>query len=303
MQYIVAVNTHRHFVKASESLGISQSTLSMMIRKLEEELDTAIFYRDAHPIKPTEAGEKLIAQAEIVLFNARQFAEIAAEERKMQGGKIRLGVIPTVASDLIPLLFESIRESAPNIQLETYEMKSCDIIKDLQKAHIDMALMATPLSHPNLLEIPVYYEHLYAYVSPSDPLHHSDKLVSSKLPLERLWSLQPGNCLRDQVFNMCDGGSCYTTKFEAGSIDTIVKVVDRNGGFTVIPELHLQYLSQSQLNNIRELMEPEVTREISLVIREDYIREGLLNQMADALKSVIPASMIDKRLQKFAIKI
>lgn len=303
LEYLVAVNNYRHFVKAADACGVSQSTLSMMVRKLEEELDTIIFDREAHPVRPTAAGEKLIAQAEVVLYNTKQFREMAIAERECTGGDVSLAVIPTVAADVVPLLFRSVRASAPDINLETYEMKTCDIVEKLSKAELDMALMATPLDNPVFLEIPIYYEKFYAYISPSDPLYAEKEIVSSSLPTERLWALQEGNCMRGQIFNMCSSSSCYKSKFEAGSIDTLIRVVDENGGFTVIPELHLQHLSERQRANVRNLVSPDATREISLVIRKDFVREGVLNQIADALKKAIPDHMLDLTLKKFAIRL
>ena len=95
----------------------------------------------------------------------------------------------------------------------------------------------------------------------------------------------------------------YSTTYEAGSIDTLVKIVDFNGGYTIIPELHVEFLSEIQKQHIREIVKPEATREISLVFRQDYVREGLMNAVAEAVKKVIPQHMLDARLKKFAIKL
>lgn len=303
MEYLVALDKHRHFVKAAEACGVSQSTLSMMIKKLEEELDTLVFDRNSHPLKPTTAGERVIAQAKVVLFHAAQLKEICVSERLQATGDIHLAIIPTVATDIVPALVKSIRENSPNIHLFAYEMMTCDILEKLSKAEIDMAIMATPLSNPNLLEIPVYYEKFYAYVSPSDPLFAQQELQSDKLPLERMWMLTEGNCLRNQIFHLSHAKSNYTARYEAGSIDTLVRIVDTNGGFTVIPELHLPFLSQEKKKNVRPLVSPEAVREISIVIRKDYVRERLLNEVAEAIKKAIPESMLDPGLRKFAIRI
>lgn len=303
MEYIVAVEKYRHFVKAADSCGVSQSTLSMMIKKLEEELDTTIFDRDAHPTRPTAAGEAIIAQAKVVLYNMEQLREITLSERQRSSGKIMIAIIPTVASYLIPKLIRQIRIDNPTIHLHTYELQTCDIIEKLTRAEIDMAVMATPLHNENLLEIPLYYEKFEAYVSPSEAIYELPEIPSGKMPVEHLWLLTEGNCLRTQVMNFCRGCSDYTAIYEAGSIDSLVRIVDENGGYTVIPELHIPYLTASQQKNIRHLVDPDVVREISLVIRKDYVREALLNEIAAAVKKIIPEPMLDQGLRKFAIKL
>jgi len=303
MEYVVAVDTYRHFVKAAETCGISQSTLSMMIKKLEEELDTIIFDREAHPVRPTAAGEKIIAQMKVVLFNANQLREMSLAEKSLSTGDVHLAMIPTVASDIVPRLFLEIQKDCPEIHLHAYELQTCDILEKLRKAEIDIAIMATPLEYAGTYEIPLYYEKLFAYVSPTDPLYGQEKISSAKLPCKRLWTLKSGHCMRDQIFRMCNDTSDYSARYEAGNIDTLVRIVDTNGGFTIIPELHVEYLAESQKKNIRELVEPEVVREISLVIRKDFVRERILNEIAAAMKKVIPEPMIDSRLKKFAIKI
>jgi len=115
--------------------------------------------------------------------------------------------------------------------------------------------------------------------------------------------LEEGHCLRNQVFNFCHEKPHHNSIYEAGSIDTLVKIVDVNGGYTIIPELHIELLNEIQKLNLRNIVKPEATREISVVIRHDYVREGMLNAVAECLKLIIPTHMLDARLKKFAIHI
>ena len=303
MEYLVALDKHRQFVKAADACGVTQSTLSMMVKKLEEELDTIIFDRDTQPIRPTAIGEKIISQAKVILFHTEQLKEITTSERVQASGDVHLAIIPTVATDVIPLIIKNIRKDNPDIHLYAYEMMTCDILEKLAKAELDIAIMATPPKNSSLLEIPLYYEKFYAYVSPLDPLYGKAELNSSDLPLERAWMLKEGNCLRDQIFYFSHGKSGYTANYEAGSIDTLVRIVNANGGFTVIPELHLPFLSDTEKENVRSLVSPDVVREISIVIRRDFVRERILNEVANAVKKSIPEHMIDSGLKKFAIRI
>jgi LysR family hydrogen peroxide-inducible transcriptional activator len=118
-----------------------------------------------------------------------------------------------------------------------------------------------------------------------------------------LWVLEEGHCLRNQVFNFCNEKPQHIATYEAGSIDTLIKIVDVNGGYTVIPELHIDLLNEKQKLNLRNIVNPEATREISVVIRHDFVREGLLNAVAECIKQIIPVHMLDARLKKFAIRL
>ena len=303
MQYIVAVDKYRHFVKAAESCHVTQSTLSLMIRKLEDELDVQIFNRNSHPVSPTPIGEKIISQAKVVLFNVSQLKEMILSERQQESGEVKLGVIPTVAPYILPKLFGVIAEQYPGITLRVTETRSASILEKLDKAELDVGLLATPVGRPGLLEIPVYYEKFVAYISPGESLYEKEEIESGRMPTERLWVLQEGHCLRNQVMNICDQRSGYSSIYEAGSIDTLVKIVDENGGYTIIPELHLAMLTEAQKAHVRKIVDPAPVREVSLMIRQDYVRERMLNILAESIRRILPEAMIDKRLKKFAISL
>ena len=275
----------------------------MMIQKLEQELEINIFDRKMQPIAPTEIGRSLIDQAKVILYNARQFKELALSEKQQESGKVTLGIIPTVAPYILPKLFNILQERNPNIQLHVKEITTAEIIKQLDKAEIDMALLATPLDNPNILEIPVYYERFFAYISPTEDLYQMKELEMNHIPMDHLWVLKEGHCLRNQVIRLCEFDSGFSSIYEAGSIDTLIKIVDTNGGYTIIPELHIDLLSEQQKANVRPIVNPEPNREISLVVRNDYVKERLLNVIAKNISDVIPENMLNERLKKFSIKL
>ncbi len=303
LEYVVSVDKHRHFINAAKACGITQSTLSSMIQKLENELDVIIFDRNAHPIKPTEIGEKIISQAKIVLYNSSQLIEMVMDERTKNSGSIRLGIIPTVATYILPKLFNEALNNHSNIKLNVIETQTSNIIKKLHRAELDMAVLVTPLEEDDLLEIPIYYEKFAAYISPLEDIYKKKEIKSSTMPLDNMWVLQEGHCFRNQVLNFCKQNSDLKPLYEAGSIDTLVKIVDKNKGYTIIPELHIDMLTPEQKKNIRPLVSPQIVREVSLVVRKDYVRETLLNNIADILKTIIPSEMLDERLQKFRIRL
>lgn len=303
MEYIVALDKHRHFARAAESCGITQSTLSSLIQKLEAELDVTIFDRNTHPIKPTQLGEEIIIQAKVLLFNASQIEEIVSTHKGESIGKVRMGIASTIAPYILPKMFKHLSKEHPDIDLYVEEARIATIIQKLERAELDLALLATPLNNSELLEIPIYRERFVAYVSPNEKMYQHEVLETSTLPVENIWMLREAYCPNSGVFPFCHSNTGKRATYEAGSIETLVRIVDENGGYTIIPELHVPLLHSNQQSKIRHLLNPEPTREIAFVIRRDYARERLLNILADAIKAVIPDNMIYERHKKFKIKL
>ncbi len=302
LEYIVALNKFRHFVTASKECGVTQPTLSMMIQKLENELDVSIFDRSKHPIEPTEIGLRIINQAEATLRELNKVKQVIVDETEVLSGPLRIGVIPTLSPYLIPQFIKNFKVNYPEIQLIISEMNTETLIQALKRESVDMFIAATPLEVEEFFEIPLYYEKFLAYFSKDHPLRDVP-LSATNLPQDNLWILEEGHCLRDQIFNFCQRSLPYNHTFEAGSIDTLVRIVDINGGYSVIPELHMDFLTEDQQINVREINNPPAIREISVVIKNNFIKEKMINAVADTIKSIIPNHMLDERLKKFSIKL
>jgi LysR family hydrogen peroxide-inducible transcriptional activator len=303
LEYVLALEKTRHFVRAAEMCGVTQPTLSAMIQKLEDELDCKIFDRSRQPIEITEIGHRIIQQAQVITYQANQLKESVKNEKDTLSGSLNLAIIPTIAPYLLPQFIGAFRNLHPTIALKVSEMHTATIIEKLRVAEIDMAILSTPLDDPKILEVPLYYERFVAYISPSEPIYERMELSATDMPLDKLWMLEEGHCLRNQVFNFCHEKPIQSSTYEAGSIGTLVKIVDLNGGYTVIPELHVDLLDDEQKKNLRQIVQPEATREISIVIRHDFVREGILNAVAECIKQIIPSHMLDARLKKFAIRL
>ena len=301
MEYIVAVDKYRHFAKAAESCGISQSTLSSLVQKLEIELDVTIFDRNSHPLKPTAIGEEIISRAKLLLFNAAQVKELVATRKGESVGKVSLGITSTVAPYLLPKMLKYLSINHPDIELHVEEARVSTLVSQLERGELDIALLATPLNNDDLLEIPVYQERLMAYVSPDEPIYNDPDLQTGRLPVESVWVLREGYCPNRGVFPFCNYRAEHQAVYEAGSVETLIKIVDENGGYAIIPELHVPLLRKCQQANVRVLTNPEPSREIAFVVHRNFVRERLLNILADAIRTVIPPAMINKRLKKFSI--
>lgn len=214
-----------------------------------------------------------------------------------------MGIASTIAPYILPKMFKHLSKEHPDIDLYVEEARIATIIQKLERAELDLALLATPLNNNELLEIPIYTERFVAYVSPNEHIYQHEVLDTSALPIENVWVLREAYCPNHGIFPFCQSNSGKRATYEAGSIETLVKIVDENGGYTIIPELHVPLLNNDQQRNIRHLHNPKPTREIAFVIRRDYARERLLNILVDAIKTVIPKEMIYERHKKFKIKL
>ena len=298
LRYIVAIDDYRHFGRAAEACGLTQSTLSLMVKKLEEELDTKIFDRDAHPVVPTAMGRKIIDQAKVALFNVEQITEMTLSEKASVSGPLRIAHISTTSPVLIPGLFKYIGEQYPSLSLQTEEMLTETIKAKLRKAEVDMGILAGPVREPDLLEIPLYHERFLAYVSPDNPAYARESLRLETIFEQPLWIIRDGLRLLDPSEPGNGENMTLDRLFEGGRIGILIQVVNDNGGLTIIPETHTGFIMYSQQKHLRPIVDPVPGRTISLVIRSDYIHEAKLNAVVDAVKRIIPGPLLEGALRK-----
>ena len=306
LEYVIAVDNFRHFAKASEVCCVTQPTLSMMIQKMEEELNVKIFDRSKHPVEPTAIGKQVIDQARISLMHVKRIKDIVENEQNIVEGVFKLGIIPTIAPYLVPAILEKQNSKCNNIELILKENTTNNLIGDIQKGIIDGGLMAGPLNHPDLVEYPLYYEKFYAYVSPLDAKYHEKKINLDKIDINEVWLLENEHCLRGQIERLCQkkrkaAGENTSIKYESGSIDTLIHIVDYNHGLTIIPEMHAMGLSEDRQENLREFENITAVREVSLIIGQDYVRKAMLQVILEIIKSAVPKSMQNLELKQYAV--
>lgn len=297
LRYIIAIDEFRHFGRAAEACNLTQSTLSLMVKKLEEELDVRLFDRDAHPVEPTEMGRKVIDRAKVVLYNAEQITEMTRTEKQVMSGPLRIALISTVSPVLVPGLFKYFGQHYPSISLQTEEMLTITIKDKLRKAEVDMGILAGPLNDSDYLEIPLYHERFLAYVSPENPAFFRENIKTESLFQQPIWIIRDGlRLLYPGDFSEKDFS--YDRFFEGGRVGVLIQVVNDNGGITVIPETHTDLIMYSQQRCLRPIVDPEPTRTISLAIRSDYIHEAKLNAVADAIRHIIPGRLLDSVIRR-----
>lgn len=308
LEYIIAVDNHRHFAKAAEASFVTQPTLSMMIQKLEDELGVKIFDRSQLPVQPTVIGTQIINQARVIVSQVKQIKEIIQEEKGIVQGVFKLGIIPTIAPYLLPKLMKIHDENGYDIVLVIEETTTGQIIEKLLNGALDGAILATPLKNDKITEHPIYYERFYAYVSPRETsLYAKKELEEDDLNINRLWLLEEVHCFRGQILRICNmrkrKSSHSLFSYEAGSINTLVNIVDNNSGLTIIPEMAIDELTEKQKRNVRPLKGISPVREISLVTRREFLRERVLDIIISETKQSVPKELLNQELKKFVVDI
>ena len=303
LKYIVALDRFRNFAKAAEACDISQPTLSAMLAKLEEELDIRIFERTNRNVKPTTAGEKVIRQAQKALMETERIAEIVGEMKGTIGGSFTLSVGPTIAPYILPKFIKIYRDAYPSVDLTIKELKARFMLDALMAGDVDAAIAISGNACQGVLEIPLYTERFHVYLAESCwrklPVFKPENLEH-----ENMWIMKEAQCLRDSAFSFCKARGKGHRIYEAGSIETLIRIVDENGGFTIIPEMHLPFLSDAQRGTVRRIEGDYLSqRQVSLYIKDDYIRERMLNTVTGTLKAFMPEGMLGEGIVKYGIRL
>lgn len=299
LEYIVAVDTYRSFVAAAEKCFVTQPTLSMQIQKLEESIGAKIFNRSKQPVVPTEIGVKLIAQARIILNESKKIAEIIQEDSGELIGELRIGVIPTVAPYLLPEVITSILEKFPKLKLQIWEYTTERIVQELKNGTLDCGILSTPLQDAAIHEVPLYYEPFVAYVSENSKTFGKKVIHGDDISEEKLWLLNEGHCMRGQVLNLChykhNESLDATFDYNTGSVETLKRMVDINGGVTILPELCIRNYNEDELQYIRYFKSPEPVREISMVTTQNYVKKQAIQTLRDAILKAVPQKFVNKK--------
>ena len=293
LEYIIAVEHHGYFVAAADACGVTQSTLSLMVKKLEEELDVKIFNRDTHPVTVTEMGRKVIDEAKMAIYHTKQMLELTRTAKEQASGDLSIAMTTTVAPVLMPGLFHYMRTRHAAIQLRVEEMTTPTIIDKLKKAEIDMGILTYPVNDPDLLEIPLYHERFFAYVSPKDDLYKEDSIERTQMSKYKVWTMKDGVRLFDRSKVRSEEEIKYDKLYEGGRVGILIQITEENGGITVVPGSHLHLMPEYVRGCIKPIVNPVPERTIGLAFRKDYVHERMMNIVVKAIKTLVPTEMID----------
>jgi len=293
LEYIVAVDTHRHFGLAADACFVTQPTLSMQIQKLEDNLGIKIFDRTKQPVMPTTIGANIIAQARTVLQDAEMIRQIISHKKDVMEGEIRLGIIPTLAPYVLPSLYKHMRENFPKVEIIIRESITEEIIQELKNNRLDCGLVVTPLKDPSIREDILFYEELFAYVSDKNQLAGKKYILANEINPDHLWLLEEGHCFRSQILNLCElrKSTDHRFKYETGNIETLKRMVEKSDGITILPELAIRELSKPELKLVKKFRKPYPVREVSMVTHRDHIKSNLIETLKTAVRQLMPDNM------------
>lgn len=298
LEYILAVDSYRHFATAAEKSFVTQPTLSMQIKKMEEELGVLIFDRSKQPVIPTYAGKAIIAQAREVLQQYKKISGIAEDFKSTVSGELHVGIIPTLSSYLLPLFAGPFIRAYPKVKLHVQEYTTEHIVELLKKDRLDVGILVTPLHDAAIEEKPLFYEEIQLYAHPAHELSGKDDLQLDDITRPGLWLLTEGHCFRHQVLNLCSYSLLQEEQspflFESGSLETLRKLVDAEGGFTLLPELATTDLPEERQFQVKRFAIPRPLREVSLVYSRHFAKQRLLELLAQHVQEVIPPMLKNK---------
>ncbi len=301
LEYILALHELKHFGKAADKCHITQPSLSMQVQKLEEELGVQVFIR-SNPVTTTDTGLLVIEQAKKILAEAARMHHLIEEEKNIIGGTLKIGIIPTLAPYLLPLFIQSFIKSFPQIRLSVHELMTDNIIQHLKNGSLDAGIMATPLKIAELKEDVLFHEAFVAYVSRKEKIFNKKYLLPDDINVNKMWLLEEGHCLRNQVMNLCalqkDASIEKHFDYAAGSIETLKRFVEKNDGITLLPELATFDMPASRKGMLRYFKNTTPVREISMVTLKTFTKTRLVDILKDSIISNLPENMIQNKNPK-----
>jgi LysR family transcriptional regulator, hydrogen peroxide-inducible genes activator len=299
LEYLVAVDTHRHFVKAAAACFVTQPTLSMQLLKMEQELGIKIFDRSKQPVVATPAGTELISHARKILSERNNMLDFLHLHKGVLAGELKVGVIPTLAPYLLPLFIPSFTKKYPNVKLIISEMTTDVIINRLREGKIDTGILVTPLNEAGIKEQVLFYEEMLAYISSKNAAFKKTYVLPQDIDPNKLWLLEEGHCFRTQIANLCQlrrasvEGSHF--EYEAGSLETLRRLVELNDGITILPELATFEMTAKQKKLLRKFRQPIPMREVSIITHRDHVKKNLIEILKKEIITSLPEKVIKNK--------
>jgi LysR family hydrogen peroxide-inducible transcriptional activator len=299
LEYIIAVDTYRNFALAASKVFVTQPTLSMQIKKLEEELGVVIFDRSKKPVIPTPIGEQVLIQARQIVKEFNKVQDIIDDQLTVVSGELRVGIIPTLSPYLLPDFIPAFLRKYPDVHLSVEELMTDQILYQLNNDLLDVGILVTPIKGGNFTEVPLFYEDFLIYLEKEHALLERESIDIKDLNLNEMWLLKEGHCFRNQMINLCGEKAMEEVdrkfKFESGSLETLKRLVDKQGGYTLLPQLAVKDLSKREQERVRRFSPPQPVREVSLIIHRSFLKRKLIELLREEIMRCLPKDLIDKQ--------
>ncbi|MFH2203426.1 MAG: LysR substrate-binding domain-containing protein [Elusimicrobiota bacterium] len=289
LEYLVAVAEHKHFGKAAQAVFATQPTLSMQIKKLEQELGVKLLERTNRRVLITELGQKVAAHAQVVLRGANEIRTMTRDAKDPYSGKLKLGLFPTLAPYLLPHIVPGLMKKYPSLKLILREEKTDILIRRLEDGEIDAAFLALPVKEDFLEHRLLFEEEFFLATAKSNRWPDKKTLKRSDIKGKQLLLLEEGHCLRDQALEFCSHVNVSEfPDFRASSMETLRQMVAANVGMTLIPKLAMR---KNDGITYTPFSKPKPARRIALYWRKSSIRKKLLDSLCDELQKLLPRSI------------
>lgn len=292
LRYIVTLARERHFGRAAEKCHVSQPTLSVALKKVEQRLGITLFERSSTEVRPTPLGEQIAWQAERVLEESARLDEIAGQGKDPLSGTLRLGVIFTIAPYLLPRLIPALHARAPHMPLYLHENFTVRLAEKLRRGELDVIIVADPFSEPGIVASPLYDEPFCVVLPSGHPLAKQKRLPPEAIAAENLLLLGQGNCFRDQVVQACPklsepGG--MSGALEGSSLETVRHMVASGAGISVVPCSAAESWPQDEaLIEYRHFVDPAPLRRVLLAWRVTFPRPQAIDAVREAIRGALP---------------
>lgn len=281
-------------------MGITQPGISLQIKKLEEDLGLVLFDRSTRAVSPTEAGSLFLEKAQLLLTQAKQLKELGKDLGEEFSGKLNIGIIPTLAPYLLPLFVQQLTDSFPKLKIIVKEVVTEEIIEGIKAGELDFGIISTPIeSQVKFQVLPLFYEKFLLFVSSKHKLFDKEVIDIANIPPGDIWLLKEGNCLRNQVDDICNlnadkRNSSTLFYFESNSIESLCRIVEHKGGVTILPELTTISFDSEREAMIKELEGPERVREVSLIHLPNHLRAHFIEEIGEVIKGSVPKNLLEK---------
>lgn len=294
LQYVMAVAETRHFESASQKCFITQSTLSTMISRFEDEMGIVIFDRKKRPVELTAEGEAILEQIKLVLMELDHLKELTKEMKGEVTGSLSISVIPTIAPYLLPLFIQQFATKYPLLNIKVKEQTTAEIVRQLKSRELDIGIISIPVKEPDLTEIKLYDEPFVFY----DASETGEDAVSvERLNVNNLCLLEEGHCMRTQIISLCEShkkrlSSKLNFQYEAGSMDSLLRFVKANEATTLLPYLSTVDFSPEENRHLSRFADPVPYRTVGIVVHRHFVKKKLLKLLQDELvlkvKTILP---------------
>jgi LysR family hydrogen peroxide-inducible transcriptional activator len=289
LEYLVAVDEERHFHRAAERCFVSQPTLSGQLKKLEERLGVQLVERSTRQVVMTDAGSAVAEQARRVLLEAKAISEIAQTFHDPMAGELQVGLIPTVAPYLLPLVMPLFKRRFPKLKLWLHEQQTHQLMERLRKAELDLLILALPVPSHDFVEVDLFREPFWLATPKGDPLSEGKQAHLADITQRELMLLEEGHCLREHALDVClTAGASEYGAFHATSLETLRHMVGEGMGSTLMPELAVpKRRSKKDAVTYLPFADPAPSRRIGMLYRKGNYRQVCFEALAESIRQAL----------------